>query len=211
MRRHARSDPDAARTLAGLAAVRRELARLGSDADSAPEVPAAVTARVAEALRTAPPVGGHRVARPALTRPQRAGLILGILALAAASIVGVWTLTRSDGPRYPAGPTASTITVPDTAAPEFPVSVDDLRRTLTVAPALGALEDPQRLASCLVGLGYPATTAVLGGDQRRLSGRDAVLLLLPGDTPDRFVAVLVEPGCSAAHTGVLARTESALP
>jgi hypothetical protein len=39
-----------------------------------------------------------------------------------------------------------------------------------------------------------------------MHGRPGVLMLLPGDTADAVVAVVVEPDCSAAHTGQLART-----
>ena len=92
VRRHARSDPDAARTLADLDAVRRDLARLASDERSAPEVPAAVTARVGAALRAAPPPpspgpGGHALARPTLSRGKRAGVIAGICVVAAVIVL----------------------------------------------------------------------------------------------------------------------------
>ena len=52
VRTRARNDPEAARVVAGLDAVRRELAHLGADEQSAPAVPAPVTARVGAALRS---------------------------------------------------------------------------------------------------------------------------------------------------------------
>lgn len=55
VRRQVRADPDAARALAALDTVRRELARLRTDDASAPEVPADVTARIGAALRAAEP------------------------------------------------------------------------------------------------------------------------------------------------------------
>ena len=47
-------------------AVRRELAHLGTDASTAPEPPAEVTARVAAALRAEPRPGTHTQAHTAL-------------------------------------------------------------------------------------------------------------------------------------------------
>jgi hypothetical protein len=38
-----------------------------------------------------------------------------------------------------------------------------------------------------------------------MHGQPAVLMLLPGDSPETVVAVVVEPGCSGAHTGLLAK------
>ena len=92
VRRHARSDLEAARTLAELDAVRSGLAHLGSDERSAPEVPAAITARVGAALRAAPPprspgFGGRELPRPKLSSAQRAGVIAGICAVAAVIVV----------------------------------------------------------------------------------------------------------------------------
>lgn len=60
VRRKVRADPDAARTLAALDSVRRELSRLGSDPGSAPEVPAEVTARIGAALRDTEPPSKRR-------------------------------------------------------------------------------------------------------------------------------------------------------
>ena len=54
VRRRARTDPEAARQLAALDRVRRELAELGADEASAADVPAAVTARVGAALQAVP-------------------------------------------------------------------------------------------------------------------------------------------------------------
>ena len=32
------------------------------------------------------------------------------------------------------------------------------------------------------------------------------MMVLPGDTPEAVVAMVVEPNCNAAHTGLLANT-----
>jgi hypothetical protein len=39
-----------------------------------------------------------------------------------------------------------------------------------------------------------------------MHGRPGVLMLMPGDTPHAIVALVVEPNCSSAHTGLLADT-----
>src|SRR5688500_2700772 len=60
-----RTDPAAARMLAGLDRVRRDLAPLGADAATAPKVPAAVTARVVAALPAHGAAPAHAVRRAA--------------------------------------------------------------------------------------------------------------------------------------------------
>ncbi|MBV5246253.1 MULTISPECIES: hypothetical protein [Mycolicibacterium] len=180
--------------------VRRELAYLGSDTASAPEVPPAVTARITAALRDAS--GAHAVDRPVLSGSQRAGLVLGAAAVVAAVVLAVLTLGGDPEPQFPAGPTASQITV----APSFPLSEQDLWEVVAAAPDLGPLADPARLASCLAALGYPPTVEVVGGRQLQVSGRPAILLALTGDDPDRVHAVAVGTGCGAGDSDLLAET-----
>ncbi len=95
--------------------VRRALAHLGADALSAPDVPAAVTARIGEVLRGAPRPAAHAVTggRPRPSRLRIVALTVGIGAAAAALIVGLSTLLHSAPPTrtFPAGPTAERITV----------------------------------------------------------------------------------------------------
>lgn len=182
--------------------VRRDLAELGTDAASAPEVPPAVTARVGAALRAASQPA-HAARRP-LPRLQRFGLILGVGAAVAGVVGGGVMLTRDpDAPTFPMGPTAKSITVSH-AGPLFPLSDPQLAALLSRSPDFGALADPQRRASCLDGLGYSATKPILGAQPVDMSGRPAVLMLLPGEAPETVVALVVEPGCSSAHTGLLA-------
>ena len=202
VRRRARDDPEAARTLARFDAVRGELARLGSDASSAPDAPPDVTARVGAALRAASSTPVHRIARPSLSRPQRVAVVGSLLAATAAVVIGAVTLTRDPGPSFPAGPTASRITV---APEDFPIPETELRALLSAPAELGALTDPQRLASCLAGLGHSPGGPVLGARTDRVAGRPAVVLVLPDDVPGRATAVVVAPTCSADDTGLLAR------
>ncbi|MDZ4265044.1 MAG: hypothetical protein U1D00_04945 [Mycobacterium sp.] len=214
VRRQARADPEATRVLADLDAVRRDLAHLGSDPRTAPAVPAAVTARVGAALRAAPPPGpssgGHALPRPSLTRRQRAGLTLGIGAVAAAVVLGAVMVTRDDGSALPSGPTADQITVEQTVDDtDFPVSDTELQAALSEVADLGPLADAQRRAACLAGPGHSPAPEVLGGRQLEVSGRPAVLLLIPGEPPGQVLALAVEPDCSAADTGLIA--ERVLP
>lgn len=198
----ASQDPDAE--------LRRVLNRLGDDADSAPEVPADVTARIGAALRQASHVGGHVVIRPKLAGWQRAGLVAGVLALAAGLVGGVVMLGRTAEPAFPAGPTASLITVAGPAG-RFPLPEADLLAAVGSAPDLGPLTDPARRGSCLAGLGYSPTLHVLGGRQLEVAGRPAVVLLLPGPAPAQLSAVTVASTCNGAHTGLLAETVVARP
>ncbi len=89
--------------------VRRALGRLGADADSAPEVPTAVTARIGAALRSAPTPPAHSTATG---RPRFIALVVGVGAVVAAAAVGIAILLHtSPAPRFPSGPTAEKMTV----------------------------------------------------------------------------------------------------
>lgn len=206
----ARRDPEAARILDRLDAVRRELARLGRGGEhTAPDVPESVTAQVGAALRSAPHPGapsaaGHTVSRPKLSGVQWAGLVVGMCSVATAVVLGALVLTRDPGPVFPSGPTAAQITVDRTVPAAFPLSDREVRAALS-RDDLGALADPQRRASCLTGLGYSPTLTVLGGRPVEAFGRPALLLLVPAGTTDQISALIVEPGCTAAHTGLLAQ------
>lgn len=187
--------------------VRRDLAELSSDQASAPEVPPDVTARVVASLRaeSEPSTAAHAVKRPPLRRLHRLGLVVGVGAALTGVIVGTSMLTRHPAPRYPAGPTAEQITV-SRPATTIPLSNPEMLGLLSQPPDFGALIDPARRDSCLGGLGYAPGTQVLGARPLDMRGRPAVLMLLPPDAPEAqtVVAVVVEPDCNGAHTGLLA-------
>ncbi len=213
LRHRARTDPETARLLAALDRVRRDLAHLGTDAASAPDVPAAVTARVGAALQathrvtgSARPPAAHSVRRsvPRMRRLQLVGVVAGLCAGVIAVGLGV-VMLRAPAPTPSAGPTAERITVSHPAR-DIPLSDPQIVGLLTRGPDYGPLADPQRRASCLSGLGYPATAMVLGARPVDMHGRPAVLMVLPADTPQSVVALVVAPNCSAAGTELLART-----
>jgi len=181
--------------------VRRDLAELGRDSASAPAVPPDVSARVIAAIRAEP---AHTVSRQPLRRLQVFGLIVGLGAVAAGVTVGAWMLGRDPAPTYPAGPTANQITVARPAT-DIPLPHTQIVELLAQPPDYGPLTDPRRRASCLDGLGHGPGTPVLGARPLDMHGRPAILLLLPGETDDAVVAMVVEPGCSNAHTGLLAK------
>lgn len=185
---------------AALERVRRELAELGADEGSAPDVPPAVTARVVAALRAQP---AHSMRPPRLRRSQVIGLVVGLGAILAGVIVGASMLAREPSSRLSTGPTAERITV---SRPAIPLSEPQIVELLSRTPDYGPLADPQRRASCLDGLGHSATTPVLGARPVDMYGRPAVLLLVPGNTPEAVIALAVDPNCNAAHTGPLATT-----
>jgi anti-sigma factor RsiW len=208
LRQRIRADPDAAEMLAALDRVRRDLADLGTDHASAPDVPAEVTARVGAALQAAPP---HRSPRePAHSvrhapRWQVVALVAGVGAAVVGSVLGGVMLTRDPAPTRPAGPTAESITVSRPPG-DVPLSNPQIVGLLSRSPDYGPLADPEQRASCLSGLGYSAATAVLGAQPVDMQGRPAVLMVLPADTPRTVLVLVVEPGCNSAHTGLLANT-----
>jgi hypothetical protein len=184
--------------------VGRDLQKLGSDEASAPDVPPDVTARVVAALRAEPHPSTHKGGRPPLRRLQVFALVVGVGAVLAGVIVGASMLHRDPAPTYPVGPTAEQITV---TRPPATIPLPDAQITglLSQPPDYGALTDPRRRGSCLAGLGYPSQTAVLGARPLQMHGRPALLMLLPGESREAVVAVVVEPTCSGAHTGLLAK------
>jgi hypothetical protein len=200
LRQRIRSEPQAAHMLDGLDRVRHDLADLGSDESSAPDVPAAVTARIGTALHTV---------RPA-PKLHRLGLVTGLSAVLFAVVVGGVMLTRDPGPTWSTAPTAEKITV-SRAPQRMPLSDAQILELLASSPDYGPLADPQRRASCLSGLGYPADTTVLGARPVDVDGTAGLLILLPADTPRAVLALVVEPNCSSAHTGLVAHTAVTRP
>jgi anti-sigma factor RsiW len=203
LRQRVRADPEAAATLAALDQVRRDLADLGADKSSAPEVPADVSARIATALRAQRGMPAHS-AHPT-PRWQLIALVAGVCAAVIGAVVGGLMLTRNPAPTWSMGPTAESITATHPAT-ELPLSNPQIVGLLSQRPDYGPLSDPEQRASCLSALGYSGATAVLGARPVDMNGRPAVLIVLPADTPRTVLALVVEPDCNAAHSGLLANT-----
>ena len=144
----------------------------------------------------------HAVGRPRLRRFQVLGLIVGLAATLMAVVVGAVMLVRDPAPMQSTGPTAKSITV---SRPQrnIPLSDPQIVALLSHDPDYGPLADPAHRTSCLTGLGYSGAP-VLGAQPVDMHGRPGVLMLMPGDTPHAIVALVVEPNCSSAHTGLLA-------
>ena len=209
LRKKVRADPDAQQTIDALNRVRRDVAVLGTDASSAPAVAPAVVDGIGAALRTQRPEPDR--SRPAHTvrsgrLPRSARIAVAVAGLAAA-VVAVWlgtaALINAPTPTPSRPTTVEHITVSRPPV-MIPMSDQQILTLLDRRPDFGPLSDPQRRASCLTGLGYPADAQVLGARQVEITGRAAVLLLLPGDTPGAVTALAVAPTCSSADTGLLA-------
>ena len=181
--------------------VRADLGRLGDDAAAEPDVPPSVAARVVSALRNAPPVRR--------TPAVRISAAVGVAAALVAAGIGTVMLQRSGSSVPPTESSAKHL--PEPAAATVPLSGDEIVALLSRPPDLGALGDARRRSSCLSGLGYPGPDAVLGGQQVDINGAPAVLLVLPGDTPDTVAALAVRPNCSSIDTGLLADTQIRRP
>lgn len=211
VRRRVREDPAAQQALQALNQVRRDVAALGADTDTAPEVPPDVTARISAALRSPeqrPRRGGD--AHSARPRIRPASAVAGVSAVLAAVGVGTAALINAPTPTPSTPATAEHITV-STPPMAIPLSQAEILGLLDRSPDYGppgaALEDPPRRASCLSGLGYPASTQVLGAQPVEINARPGVLLVLPGDTPENLAVFAVALNCSAADTGLLANTQ----
>ena len=221
VREQVRADTAAQDVLGALNRVRRDVAAAGADPASAPDVPPEVTATISAALRSAgrpaagsPGGGAAHSARPH-TRPARvvAGAA-GLGAVLAAIGFGTAALLRAPEPVPSKPATAQHITL-STPPMAIPLSPPEIVGLLQQTPDFGpagdppgaSLQDPSRLASCLSGLGYPASTRVLGARPIAINSRPGVLLVLPGDTADNLAVFAVAPNCSAADTGLLADTQ----
>jgi hypothetical protein len=205
VRKQVRADPHAAQTIDALNRVRREMAALGADASSAPDVAPDVVDRVTAALRAERPArAAHAVHRGGLPRPARLAVALaGLAAVAAAAWLGTSALITAPAPTSSKPTTAEHITVSRPPL-TIPLSDQQILALLDSQPDLGPFADPQRRASCLSGLGYPADTHVLGARAVEIAGRPATVLVLPGDEPGTVTALAVPSTCSSVNTGLVA-------
>jgi hypothetical protein len=180
LREHLRTDPDARQMMEALNRVRRDVAALG------PEPPS------------------HAVHRGHLPRRARTAVAaLGVAAVAVGAWLGVTALLDPPTPMSSRPTTIEHITV-SRPPQSIPLSDQQILAVLDREPDLGPLSDPQRRASCLAGLGYPANAQVLGARPIDIAGRPAVLLVLPGEAPGALAALAVAPTCSSVNTGLSA-------
>ena len=209
LRKQVRADPDAQQTMDALNRVRRDIAALGTDASSAPDVAPGVVDGVAAALRAERPERSRpratHTSRPGrLPRPARLAVAMaGLAAVAAAVWLGTSALITAPAPTPSRPTTAEHITVSRPPA-AIPLSDQQILELLDAVPDFGAFADPRRRTSCLAGLGYPADARVLGARPVEIAGRAAIVLVLPGDTPGTVTALAVPPTCSSVNTGLLA-------
>lgn len=155
------------------------------------------------------PAGGK--GRPAhssrpFPRPNRIAAVAGALAALTAAGLGTLALITAPQPTPGGWPSLQPITVSSAATATIGLSDLEIAALLDQPADFGPLGDPGRRASCLAGLGYPASTRVLGARPMQVAGRPAVLLVLPGEQPDTVVALAVAATCSSADTGLLADT-----
>jgi hypothetical protein len=126
-----------------------------------------------------------------------------LAAAAVAAWLGTAALISPPAPTPSRPTTAEHITVSRPPV-TIPLSDQQILALLDDKPDFGPLTDPQRRTSCLAGLGYPANARILGARPVQIAGHSAVLLVLPGDTPDTATALAVAPNCSSVDTGLLA-------
>lgn len=216
VRRQIRADPHAAGVLAALNKVRRDVAAVGADPGSAPEPPPEVARRITAALRSAHPGPGEsagpaaHTARPRIRPARIVAAGAGLCAVLAA--IGFGTVALLHAPQ-PAPDTPGDIQhiTRSTLPMEIPLSQSEIVGLLDRPPEYGALGDPARRASCLTGLGYPASTQVLGARPVQINARPGIVLVIPGDSPHVLAVFAVSPNCSAADTGLLANTQVPRP
>jgi hypothetical protein len=204
LRKKVRTDADARQTMDALNRVRREVAALGSDPSSAPDVDPVAADRIGAALRAERAGAAHTVGRGRLPRSARLAVAMtGLAAVAVAAWLGTRALITAPGSTTSRPTTIEHITVSRPPL-SIPLSDQQILALVDHEPDFGPLTDPRRRASCLSGLGYPANARVLGARPIDIAGHPAVLLVLPGDAPGNVKALAVAPTCSAANTGLSA-------
>lgn len=207
LRKKVRADPEAQQKVEALNQVRRDIAALGADPASAPDVAPAVIEGIGATLHAEPHSrlrAAHAVRPTRLPRPARLGVALAGLV---AAVVAVWlgtTALLTSPASAPSRPTTAQHITVSRPPMTIPLSDQQILALLDREPDYGPLADPQRRASCLDGLGYPTATQVLGARPVEVAARPSVLLVLPGDTPDTVKALAVAPTCSSVITGLLA-------
>jgi hypothetical protein len=209
VRQRVRDNPEAEQILRALNQVRCDVATLA--AEPAPDVSPEVTARISAALGSAaaaPPVAHS--ARPRIRPARVVAGVAGVASVLAAVGVGTAALIGAPGPAPSTPVTAEHITV-STPPMAIPLSPEEILSLLGQSPDYGPLDDPARRASCLTGLGYPASTQVLGARRIEINARPGVVLVVPGDAPHSLAAYAVALNCSAADTGLLANTQIPRP
>jgi hypothetical protein len=161
-----------------------------------------------DALEDGPDDRPTHSVRP-FTRPSRIAAAAGIVAALAAIGLGTAALVTAPQPTPSASHTLRPITVAGNGQPPaalLPVSGPEVLALLDRSPDFGPLNDARLRASCLSGLGYSASTRVLGARPIEVNGHFGVLLVLPGEQTDTVVALAVAPNCSSADTGLMGDT-----
>ena len=216
VRSQVRADPHAADVLNALNRVRRDVAAVGADPGAPPDPPPQVTGRVSAALRAADPASTDEngpvdhSARPHLRPARTIAAAAGVCAALAAIGFGTVALLHVPEPAPDTPGDIAHITV-STPPMEIPLSRNEILGLLGRSPDYGTLTDPARRASCLTGLGYPASTQVLGARPVEINARPGIVLVIPGDSPHILAVFAVSPNCSAADTGLLANTQVPRP
>jgi hypothetical protein len=216
VRRQVRADPQAAGVLSALNQVRREVAAVGADPGAASDPPPEVAGRISAALRSVDPASADsagpatHTARPRIRPARTVAAAAGLCAVLAAISFGTVALLHAPepAPDTPGDIQHITLSTPPMA---IPLSPNEILGLLDRSPDYGTLADPARRASCLTGLGYPASTQVLGARPVEINARPGIVLVIPGDGPHVLAVYAVSPNCSAADTGLLANTQVPRP
>ncbi|MDT5253088.1 MAG: hypothetical protein QOH07_2039, partial [Mycobacterium sp.] len=173
LRKLVRTDADVRQTMDALNRVRREVAALGSDPSSAPDVDPAAVDRIGAALRAERAGATHTVGRGRLPRSARLAVAMtGLAAVAVAAWLGTRALITAPAPTTSRPTTIEHITVSRPPL-SIPLSDQQILALVDHEPDFGPLTDPRRRASCLSGLGYPANARVLGARPIDIAGHPA--------------------------------------
>lgn len=156
-------------------------------------------------------VTGMRAGGPAhaarATSARATIVVTGVLAAAVAAGVGAASLLRAAHPVTSAPTSAQLMQV----EPTFPVDRGEIVDVTRRVADLGELGGAGRLASCLQGLRLSSSTHLLGARPIQAGGKDAILLVLPGQLAGQLSAVAVRPECDSSAPGRISDTTVSTP
>jgi negative regulator of sigma E activity len=209
------ADVEALAVLAALDATRAELADLpplGMPDDVAARIDAALAAE-ANAHRPVAPVGDLATARK--RRNQRLAWGAGLLT-AAAVVIGVAVTVvpgtnPTTGVAQPGATTSTGVSSPRTQPPVGPLAITGDQLKSEAAKVIGdndpgTLDSPQKMSECLKANGESPQAAPLGVRRVELDGRHGIMVILSNGKPASFRLLVVEPTCTAAHPGLIAKS-----
>lgn len=195
-----RKDPDAMAVIDALDALTHQLGAIGEDLDHGTPIPPELVERIDRAIAS------ERMSADVIPMtPRRSGIPRAWIGVAAAvavvACVTALVVTRIDGSPSEESVIAQPLVL-DAGQVDSQIAFGIIGRR-----DAGVLSDPVRLAQCLQANAIAEGIPVLGSSEVRIDGRAGTLLVLPGPTPPKLIALAVGDECGVGNSDTLARRD----